>query len=155
VLSVSGDAVIFQSETLGKINVPRKNVASLTFGKRVPVKRTNTVAGFTASTNRTVTATNGVALSNAELSAALRSLGENTNFIRQIRDQMLAGSPGAANKYDTMVSGLLTGKLNLSDIQCEAKSAADQLRALKRELGPDADSLDVYLDVLGGFLKET
>jgi hypothetical protein len=155
VLSVSGETVVLQSETLGKINVPRQKVASLTFGNHPALKRTNAVSSFAASTNRTATATNRLTLSNADLSAALRSLGGNTNFIRQIRDQMLAGSPGAANKYDAMVNDLLSGKLNLSDIQREAKSAADQLRALKRDLGPDADSLDMYLDVLDGFLKET
>jgi len=157
VLSVSGDVVVFQSETLGKINVPRQKVTSLTFGNSTTSKSTNAVSNITASasTNRTATATNRLTLSNADLSAALRSLGGNTNFIRQIRDQMLAGSPGAANKYDAMVNDLLSGKLNLSDIQREAKSAADQLRALKRDLGPDADSLDMYLDVLDGFLKET
>ena len=32
VFSVSADTVVLQSDTLGKITVPRKKVASLTFG---------------------------------------------------------------------------------------------------------------------------
>jgi hypothetical protein len=69
---------------------------------------------------------------------------------------MLAGSPEAASNYDEMVNGLMSGKLNMDELRREAKSSADQLRALKRDLGPEAgDSLDAYLDVLDNFLKET
>jgi hypothetical protein len=93
---------------------------------------------------------------NEDLSDALRNLGANTNFIGQIRGQMLAGNAEAASNYDKMVGGLMSGKLNLEDLRRQAKSSADQLRALKRDLGPDAgDSLDAYLDVLDNFLKET
>jgi hypothetical protein len=55
-----------------------------------------------------------------------------------------------------MVNGLLSGQLNLNDVRREAQSAAEQLRALKREPGPDADdSLDACLKVLDTFIKET
>ena len=74
----------------------------------------------------------------------------------QVRQQLLTGSPEAAGKYDEMVSGLLTGQLNLADVRREAQSSAGQLRALKRELGPEADdTLDAYLKVLDDFVKET
>jgi hypothetical protein len=90
------------------------------------------------------------------LSAALRNLGANTNFIGEIRDQMLGGSPAATSKYDELVNGLMSGTLNMNDLRREAKSSADQLRSLKRDLGPEAgDSLDTYLAVLDNFLKET
>lgn len=69
---------------------------------------------------------------------------------------MLSDSPEAANKYTEMVNGLMSGKLNLNDLRRDAKSSADQLRALKRDLGPEVgDSLDMYLQVLDGFLKES
>jgi hypothetical protein len=97
-----------------------------------------------------------LANTNLDLSAAFRNLGANTNFIGQIRQQVLAGNPEAASNYDEMVSGLMTGNLNMDDLRREAKSSADQLRQLKRDLGPDAgDSVDAYLSVLDNFLKET
>ena len=72
-----------------------------------------------------------------------------------MREQILAGSPEAGGKYDEMVNGLLSGTLNLNDLRREAILSADQLRELKRGLGPEAgDSLDAYLQVLDGFLKE-
>ena len=158
VLSVTADTVVLESEVLGKINVPRKNVANLAFGAHsaVPKAATN-FARISGLTNLPVAvAANRPANTNADLSTAFRNLGANANFVRDIREQMLRDSPAAACKYDEMVNGLMSGKLNLNDLRREAKASADQLRTLKRELGPEADdSLDTYLEVLDGFLKES
>ena len=156
VLSVSADTVVLNSEMLGKINVPRKKVTRLTFGTNAAA---STVAGHLAPARTnlpTATASTVLANTNADLSAALRHLGANTNFIGQVRQQMLAGSPEATAKFDDMVNGLLTGQLNVNDVRRQAQSAAAQLRSLKAELGPDAgDSLDAYLQVLDSFVQET
>ncbi len=158
VLTVTADTVVLDSAVLGKINVPRKNVANLAFGANptLPKAATN-LARISGSTNLPVpVAPQNPANTNTDLSAAFRNLGANTNFVRDIREQMLRDSPAAASKYDEMVNGLMSGKLDLNDLRREAKSSADQLRALKRELGPEADdSLDTYLEVLDGFLKES
>jgi hypothetical protein len=158
VLSVSADAVVLQSETLGKITVARKKVASLAFG-------TNTIASAVAGNIPRVSATTNFssaavmmvpATTNMDLSAALNHPGMDTNFIRQIRDQMLGGNPAAAGKFDEMVGGLMSGSLSMGDLRREAKTAADQIRELKHELGPEAgDALDGYLAQLNSFLKET
>ncbi|MEJ0090495.1 MAG: hypothetical protein WDM80_12245 [Limisphaerales bacterium] len=158
VLSVSADTVVLQSETLGKITVLRKKVASLAFG-------TNTVAAVAASKVPPAPAATNLPPAaaliisgkpNTDLSAALKNSGMDTNFIQQVREQMLGGSPAAASKYDEMVGGLLNGSLNLNDLRREAQSSADQIRQLKRELGPEAgDALDGYLAQLNSFLKET
>jgi hypothetical protein len=156
VISVSPDTVVLTNDVLGKITVPRSKVANLSFG-------TNTVAPDVpvaiapVSTNLVaIVAPPGPANTNGDLSAAFRQLGTNTNFVGQVRQQMLAGSPEATRKYDEMVSGLLSGQLSLGDIRQQAQAAAAQLREMKRELGPEADeSLDGYLQVLDSFIKET
>jgi hypothetical protein len=158
VLSVSANTVVLQSEMLGKINVPRKNVANLAFGTNIVAPNAVAQAAPVSAPTNPPAAPALAALmkTNADLSAALRHPGADTNVIRQIREQMLAGSPEAASKYDEMVSGLLSGNLNVDDLRREAKSSADQLRTLKRDLGPEAaESLDGYLEVLDNFLKET
>jgi len=158
VLSVSADTVTLESEVLGKINVPRKKVASMAFGTNAAAPKAAANAAPISVPTKPPTAASPAVLAgtNADLSAALRNLGANTNFIGQIRGQMLGGNAGAASNYDEMVNSLMSGKLNLDDLRREAKSSADQLRALKRDLGPDAGgSLDAYLDVLDNFLKET
>jgi hypothetical protein len=158
VLSMSADTVVLESEMLGKINVPRKKVATLMIGANIAAPSTATnVARVSVSTNLPAAApTATLANTNLDLSAALRKLGANTNFIGQIRQQMLAGNPEAASNYDELVGGLMSGKLNMDDLRRQAKSSADQLRQLKHDLGPDAgDSFDAYLEVLDNFLKET
>ena len=157
VISVSGDSVVLESAVLGKITVPRKNVASLVFGTNsaAMMPATNTVQ-VSVLTNLSVAPLSSLAGTNAEMAAMLRNLDVNTNSILQIRQKMLAGSPEAAGKFDEMLNGLMSGQLNVDDIRREAKSSADQLRELKRELGPDAgDSVDGYLSVLDHFLAET
>ena len=158
VLSVSADTVVLESEVLGIINVPRKKVATLMIGANAATPNTATnIARVSVSTNLPAAVpAAALANTNVDLSAAFRNLGANTNFIGQIRQQMLAGNSEAASNYDELVSGLMTGKLNMDDLRREAKSSADQLRELKRDLGPDAgDSIDAYLSVLDNFLKET
>ncbi len=158
VLSLIADNVVFQSEMQGEIKVPRQKVASLAFGTNIvasPVAPT--AARVAVSTNlSTSSALTVLANTNADLSAAFRQLGMDTNFVGQIRAQMLAGSPEAAGQYDAMVNGLMTGQINMSDLRRQAQSSANQLREPKRDLGPDAgDSLDGYLEVLVQFLKES
>ena len=54
------------------------------------------------------------------------------------------------------VNRLMSGKLTVNDIRAEAKSAADQLKELKRDLGEDTGwALDGYLAILENFLRET
>ncbi len=159
VLSMSADTVVLDSEVLGKINVPRKRVATLMVGTNavMPKVAANIIVRAPGSTNFSAAApAAALANTNVDLSAALRRLGGNTNFVAQIRQQMLAGSPEAASKYDELVNGLMSGQLNLNDLRNQARSYADQLREMKRDLGPEAgDSIDAYLSVLDNFLKET
>jgi hypothetical protein len=55
-----------------------------------------------------------------------------------------------------MVNGLLSGTMSMGDLRKQAQDSANQLRELKRQLGPDAgDEVDTYLQVLDSFLKET
>ena len=158
ILSVSADSVVLESEVLGKIVVPRKKVASLTLGTAAAAAKAATnAAPFAISTNLPAALPVAVlANTNTDLSAAFRNLGANTNFINQIRQQLLGDNPAASSNYDELVSGLMSGKLNMDDLRRQAKSSADQLRQLKQELGPDAgDAIDAYLSVLDNFLKET
>ena len=150
VLSVSVDTVVLDSEVLDKINVPRKKVANLAFS--MPA-----VAPASVSTNPPAASSSAApANTNVDLSAAFRGLGANTNFVGQIRQQMLVGNPDAASNYDAMISGLMSGAMSMDDLRRQAQSAADQLREMKREAGAQADpSFDGYLEVLDNFLKET
>jgi len=154
VLSVTSDTLVLQSDLLGRLSLPRAKVAFIALGASAPTNFAR-LALPTNSQPRALSA--ALTNANAGLSAAFRELGANTNFIQQIREQFLsAAGPEANKKYDELMNGLMSGKLNMEGLRAEAKSSADQLRALKRELGGDAgESPDVYLDILDSFLKET
>lgn len=152
VLSVSAETVVLQNDVLGKVTLPRSKVANVIIGTNA-----NVVAATTTTAPAATVFTN---LPDAAAISALTKTGtnaaSNAEVIKNIREKMLAGSPDAAAKYDELASGLMSGKLDVNDIRRQAQSSADQLRKLKRELGPEAgDSLDSYLEILDGFLNET
>lgn len=157
IVSVTSNVVVLQSDVLGRIALPREKVAALTFGSVITTNATPmaaTAPTMPTTSPRVATATN---TDNMDLSAAFQNLGANTNFIQQIREQMLTGAdPAASQKYDELVSGLMSGKLSINDLRNQARVSIDQINQLKRELGPEAgDELDSYLSILQSFVNET
>ncbi len=154
VLSLDTNTLVLRSAVLGTVNLPRCQVALISLD---PEGATNFARA--ASATKRQPAASSIAITNGitDLSAPLRQIGANTNFIEQVRAQFLADAwPEANNKFNGMVSGLLSGRLTVNDIRAEAKSAADQLKELKRDLGEDAgEALDGYLAILENFLRET
>ena len=153
VLSLNTNTVVLQSDVLGTLRLPRAKVAVITLGS-MPANS----PALPALTNAP-----GLALSTArtnkppKLSPAFAQLGASTNLIQQVQKQFLSGAgPEANNKFNELLGGLMSGKLSLDDIRAEAKTAADQLRALKREGGEETGfATDAYLAILDHFLKET
>ncbi len=154
VLSLTTNEVVLQSDVLGTLRLPRAKVAGVTLG-----------ASSATNSLRRPWLTNGQARASsiaptnapAHLSPALGQLGANTNLIQQIQKQFLSGAGPEANaRFNDLMSGLMSGKLNVEDIRAQAKTAADQLRALKRDGGEDSGfTMDAYLAILDQFLKET
>ena len=156
VLSMSSDTLVFQSEMLGRLNVPRKKVAGLVFGTKAALQSAKPASPSVSINTSAADASPALAGTNPDFSAALRSLGANTNFIAQVRQQMLGGNPEAASNYDQLMGGLMDGSVSIGDLRRQAQTTADQLREMKRELGPEAGaSLDSYLEVLDNFLSES
>ena len=154
VMSMTTNSLLLQSEVLGNINLPRAKVKLVTFGISAPTNSAHTVTATTTTSRLPVPANANKA---SDLSATLRDLKSDTNLIQKVQsDYLSAATPEANQKFGETLNGLATGKLNINDLRAEAKSAADQLRAFKRELGEDAGGeLDGYLEILDRFLRET
>ncbi len=156
VLSLDTNTLVLRSDVLGKVRLPRGKIAFVTFGS---LAATNVARVVPPRVAAPLPAASSAALTNAttDLAASLRGLGANTNFIQQVQAQFLADAgPQANQKFNEMVAGMMSGKITVNDIRTEAKSAADQLRELKRDLGDDAGgALDGYLFILEHFLQET
>lgn len=153
VLSLNTNTVVLQSDVLGTVRLPRAKVAVIMLGSMPAsspalLSRTNApvLGPSTAPTNKP-----------PKPSPALAQLGASTNLIKQVQQQFLSDAgPEANNKFNELLSGLMSGKLGVDDIRAEAKTAADQLRALKRDGGEEIGfATDAYLAILDHFLKET
>lgn len=158
ILSVTAARVELQSEVLGKVSLPRAKVANLVFGTNAPASKAMVnVAGVSVPTNLPdASALAALTGTDTNLGATASNLSANPELVRQVREQMLSGSPAAEAKYDELVAGFTSGRLNINDLRREAQSSADELRKLKKELGPDVgDSLDVYLEALDNFLNKS
>ena len=169
VLSLNADTVTLHSDVLGTVHLPRGKVALIALGMSVPAHPAQ--ANTAPATNYHLASGSEAAPTGAaspaipappagadpDLAVTLRQLGSNTNLIQQVQAQFLAGAgPEANGKFTELLGGLSTGKLGINELRAEAKSAADQLRALKREQGGDGDSeFDGYVSILEDFLKET
>jgi hypothetical protein len=150
VLSLNSNSVVLESPVLGQVQLSRAQVVSISLNGAVSASlpATNTTPSTAASAvNRGAT--------NA-LEAAVRRLMANTNVVQQVHGDLLAGaSPEATQKFNEMLSALLTGKLTLAGLRKEADSAAKQLRELRQDLGEDSAGLvDGYLEILDKFLRD-
>jgi hypothetical protein len=154
VLSLDADKVILHSEFLGEVRLPRVRVAVIAFGANA----TNNLSRLRLPPNpqlRAPSASPTNAASNDSM--LLRQLAQSTNLIRQVQRQFLGdAAPESNDKFNELLGGLMTGKLSVDDIRAQASSAAEQLRALKRESGEQGGWMfDTYLGILDHFLKET
>lgn len=140
-LSVTDHIVVFQSEKLGKISIARSNVASLM------LTRTN---------SSVVTSSPSAPAAAGDLASILKALPSSTNLTQNTSAELLSqAGPEAAQKFNELLRGLMTGKMSVADLRAEAKSVADETRALRSELGEEGALLDGYLSILDRFLAQT
>jgi hypothetical protein len=154
VISLNADTLTLKSEVLGTLRLPRRQVALVALGNRAL-----TNSGPAMPHAQVESAGNSAGTTNLlpALPAALTQPGASTNLNRQSVMQLVNDAgPEARNKFTELMGGYLSGKLSVDDIRDQAKSAADQLRALKNDLGPDASSaIDGYLAILDHFLGQS
>ncbi|HEX4122966.1 MAG TPA: hypothetical protein VH619_20305 [Verrucomicrobiae bacterium] len=148
IVSITPDTLVLQNDVLGQIKLPRNKVSGITLGSGAPA-----VPPATA----TNPAPDLVRQSPAAATNVLQGLGADTNLIQQIRKQFLADAgPQANDKFDELLNGLMSGKMDINGLRVEAKTAADQLRAMKKDMGGEAgQTLDAYLSVLDNFLAQS
>lgn len=160
VLSLGSDTLVLQSEVLGTMRLPRARISVITLAPVAAKSGTNLArSGLSAPRSNGVSIVSAASSTNAatEFSAAMRQLGSNSNLIQQVQDQLLTGTgPEAQAKFNDLLGGLLSGKVDLDQLRAEAKSTLDQARRARNDLGEQGGAmLDSYLAILDSFLKET
>jgi hypothetical protein len=166
IVAMTNDVVLVHSDVLGLMKLPREKVAAITFGNPAqstpapavaPAPAAQAPASATARTNTPIRISSEPATNAAaEFQTVFRQQPNSAKLMEQVKAQYLSeAGPEAQAKYAEMMSGLISGKLTVADIRREAKNAADQIRALKSELGEQAGGdLDGYLAILDHFLSE-
>jgi hypothetical protein len=160
VLSLGSDTLVVQSEVLGTLRLPRARISTITLEPRLADRATNanhhlaTVPRSNNVAQASPTTSTNVA---SDFASAMRQLSGNSNVIQQVQEQFLAGAgPEAQAKFNDLVAGLLSGKMGVNDLRAEAKSALDQAKSARKDMGEEGGSMmDGYLAILDGFLKET
>jgi hypothetical protein len=153
VQSLSAETLVLKNEMLGTVRLPRSKVAHINLSS-VPPSSPATLHTPAASMGRAAAASDSV--DDTNITVALHQLGAHTNLIHQVQKHFLADAgPEANQKFDELLNGLLSGKLNMDDLRAQAQTAADQLRELKRQGGENAGlATDAYLVILDKFLNE-
>jgi hypothetical protein len=155
VQSLGPDTLVLQSDVLGTMRLPRAKVASIILGTNPPAKVLATLPAKT--TPPAPAAPPSLTNTAPAISSSLRDLGTNSGLIQQVQAQFLAGAgPEAKAKFDELMGGLTSGKLDMNALRAEAKATADQVRAMRKDLGEGAGwTVDAYLAILDRFLNET
>lgn len=154
VLSLNGNTLVMQSEVLGKVQIARSNIVLITLGA---VTTTNPAQRASAANARVVEAQPAIVGNNPEISPPLGQLAGQTNLIQQVQKMFLGDlGPEANDKFNELLGGFLSGKLTVDDIRAQAKTAVQQARAIRNDLGENGGPLlDRYVSILEKFLDET
>jgi hypothetical protein len=159
VLSLSADNLTLQSDVLGTLRLPRSRISTIALDPRVTGSGTNLARPMPLlqrSNNLTKISAGGSTNAAAEFSVAMRQLGSNSNVVKQVQEQLLTGAgPEAQAKFNDLLGGLLSGKIDLTQLRAEAKSTLDQARQVRGDMGEEGAMIESYLAILDGFLKET
>ena len=150
------NSLILQDDNLGAVTLPRAKITTIVFGKVKPPApwATSSANDILVAHPYSAPETNSI----SDLQAELRGIRDQTNLIQQVQAQILgsSASPEAVNKFNELLDGLSTGKIDMNELRAEAQSAAQQLESFTNEMGPDASGeAEGYLTILNSFLKET
>lgn len=156
VLTMTTNALVLQNENFGTVTLARVKVSNITLGT-VMVK---TPAPITPAASAIVRPPAAGAETNSisDLQAMFRGIRDQSNLVQQVEAQVLgsSASPQAVNKFNELLDGLSTGKIDMNELRAEAQSAVNQLQDYKKEMGSEAGGeIDSYLTILNNFLQET
>lgn len=159
IILVTRTNVEFQSEIQGLLKLPRDKVAVMTLQNPSAPKPRATVVQPALPAPASVQSNSPGLLAGQEnaMVEQMRRQGVDPKIVSQVQEQILGkSSPEAAQKFNEMLSGFMSGKISVDDIRSQARSAVQDIQSAKKELGGDAgEMLDGYLIILQQFLRET
>jgi hypothetical protein len=159
----------FISEIQGRVFLPRAKIAQITLHDVTPrpvATHAITNEPLILSGPSTPTVVPGAAAGapgSAQVSGSasavleqMRQQGVDPKLVNQVQEKIFGqGSPEASSKFNQLMGGLMSGQISVKDIQAQAQQGIAQIKAAKKELGPEAgEMLDGYLGILEKFVQE-
>ncbi|HKI70704.1 MAG TPA: hypothetical protein VKA67_14045, partial [Verrucomicrobiae bacterium] len=118
VLSLTTNTLVLQNVDLGRVTLLRSKVTAITFRNAAGPDPARAVPASRDPVHRAALQTNSV----SDFSTAVRGIRDQSNLVQQVQAQILgAGSPDAVNKFNEMLDGLSTGKIDLNDLRQQAQ----------------------------------
>jgi hypothetical protein len=163
VIGMTATNIDFLSEIQGRVKLPRDKVAQITLHEVTP----KAIAAQPATTTTVPplilsgpTSAPPAAPASSQADAVvqqMRQQGVDPKLVNQVQEQIFGkASPEAAQKFDQMMSGLMSGSVSMNDLRAQAQSSINQIKAAKKELGDDdGGMLDSYLAILQKFMNES
>ena len=148
VLALDDKQITLESESLGKLSIPRAKVATITLGDKPPV----------AVVAPKVDPTTPVLSKTAEdVLKQLKAKGANPKDLSELQKAFPElSSPEASKIFNDTLQGLATGKKSIQDVRNDAIKARDELKKLTEDQGPDVEAAtNPYLNILEKFIRET
>ena len=169
VVGMDSNNIEFLSEIQGRVHLPRNKVAQITFHEVIarPVARTNAPPAtapsiiLSGANNHNAAASSGAAIVGPASAEAvvqqMRQQGVQPQLINQVQEQIFGkASPEASQKFEEIMSGLMSGRISVQDLRVQAQNAIQQARDAKKDLGGDAgEMLDGYIGILEKFVAES
>jgi len=137
VLLLNEKELKLQNDIQGNIIIPREKIVTITFRPG-----TKTAGAITAPSSA------------GKLTNAPAQL--DSSAVAKVQQEFLGDANPEANQlFQEMVTGLMSGKLNVADIQGKALNTLNELKAAQKELGQNEDSeiFGNYAAILENFIK--
>lgn len=147
VLSLDDKQITFESESIGKLTLDRKKVATITFGDAKPPALVADPKVGTSPAPGSV----------EDAFKQLKGSGANPKDVNELRKLFPElDSPEASKYFDETLKGVMAGKKDIQDIRKDAIKARDELKKLTEDLGEDVGAATKpYLNILEKFIRET
>jgi len=139
-LSVQENGLEWEHAVLGKLTIPKEQVAAVYFVTPQAVETSHKISSIT----------NGAAQDTSKMQIA-------PEMVDKVRMEILGAAPQEAqDQFNEMVSGLVSGKIQVGDVRKMAIDTVAEVESLREDLGEDVGfALDGYLSILKSFIGKT
>lgn len=154
VVSLDGQNLVMKSDVLGELTIERSRVKNIHLGT-IPAPFPTPMGRVAEPQSVDQQEGNENTEPSAELSLPSLKPDNDSQLPNQLPKLLpLLENPDVQKHFQRNLQGILSGELNLEDIRKQARDARDLMRGYEEELGPNAEIVEGYLDILDRFINE-